>query len=135
MQVTACSRWAQAALQQHQHCIALLSHRESGSSQHHTAVKSCLQIPGSLHCRVTDRAQHASHSMQQMGTSSTASSSALYSIADTTRDCFITASYCCTKLLTNSYAFCYMHSAFTNSSYIMFVLSPSLLRKASRYTL
>ena len=28
----------QMELQQHQHCIALLSHKESGASQHHTAV-------------------------------------------------------------------------------------------------
>jgi len=31
MQVTACSRWTQAALQHHQHCMALLRHREIGS--------------------------------------------------------------------------------------------------------
>ena len=128
----ACSRRAQAALQQHQHCIALLSHRESGSSQHHTAVNSCLHIPvplhcsvtdraqhaadghqqhccqklftnsGPLHCRVTDTAQHASHSMQQKGTSSTAASPASYSIAVTQRGWFITASYCCQQLLTDS---------------------------------
>ena len=90
----------QMKLQQHQHCIALLSHKESGALQHHTAVNSCSQIPvplhcsvtdraqhaadghqqhccqklftksGPLHCRVTDTAQHASHSMQQEGTSS-----------------------------------------------------------------
>jgi len=80
---TACSRCAQAALQHHQHCVALLSHTENGSSQHHTAVNSCLQIPAPLHCSVTDRAQHASHSMQQKGISSTATSSALHSTAVT----------------------------------------------------
>ena len=42
---TTCSRCAQAALQHHQHCVALLSHREISSPQHHTAVNSCLQIP------------------------------------------------------------------------------------------
>ena len=54
----------QMGLQHHQHCIALLLHRESDLSQHHTAVKSCLQILGPLHCRVTGKAQHASHGMQ-----------------------------------------------------------------------
>ena len=39
MQVTACSRWVQAALQNHQHSTESLKHRESGSSQHHTAVQ------------------------------------------------------------------------------------------------
>ncbi len=68
----------QMKLQQHQHCIALLSHKESGALQHHTAVNSCLQIPGPLHCSVTvDRAQLASHSMQQMGISSTGVKSCL----------------------------------------------------------
>ena len=43
-------------------------HREIGSAQHHTAVQEWLQHPGPLHCRMTDKAQHASHSMQQMGT-------------------------------------------------------------------
>jgi len=68
----------QMKLQQHQHCIALLSHKESGALQHHTAVNSYLQIPGPPHRSVTvDRAQLASHSMQQMGISSTGVNSCL----------------------------------------------------------
>ncbi len=65
-----------------QHCsiISIAVTWRELSSQHHTAVKSCLQIPGPLHCRVTNTAQLASHNMQQMGTSITA---ALCSIAVT----------------------------------------------------
>jgi len=46
---------------------------------------------------MTDKAQHARHNMQQMDTSSTA---ALCSTAETYRHWVITASHCCSRLVT-----------------------------------
>jgi len=47
---------------------------------------------------MTDKAQHASHSMQQMDRSSTAASSTLNSIAETLRDWCSIKHWCKTKL-------------------------------------
>ena len=67
------------------------------------AVKSCFQIPGPLHCKVTGKAQHAGHSMQTQHTQHCSIISIVQHCCHIERERFITASYCCCqKLLTNS---------------------------------
>ena len=55
-------------MQHQQHCVALVRHTDIGTSQPHTVAQDWLQRPAPLHCRRPDKAQHASHSMQQMKT-------------------------------------------------------------------
>ena len=55
-------------MQHQQHCVALVRHTDIGTSQPHTVAQDWLQRPAPLHCRRPDKAQHASHNMQQMKT-------------------------------------------------------------------